>query len=363
MCRRRATKKTKGLDAAQDVELGGSLDRITPSRLNDSNKSDGRGLSSGQALKTHSMGSGGGGNGSKGSYTPTSVSRVDSNGQMYTSPGRAMAMGEHQRGRSLSRISPGPQMYSTTPGRHRGTSASPGPSNRYGYDGSARGGGVAAVTPVRGGSRRGRQMYDQYGGPSWDEAGGRMTSRSPGIARSKSTGRIRRPPRSSSQDFPGEYSRGNMGPTTMTPGRRLSGGGDGRSHGRQGSSASYGPVIRRSKSERHEYSPSHQWARQEDDFGPRWEDRDMVAAVGEMERGRRSHSQRSVLSSSTMSKSLHNASDAASSVDRSRSRPTTPSQHRGYQSGSGMVRFESGFSKMAVLVYVRGGKLLRVCED
>lgn len=333
MCRRRSTKKIKDLEGVEDVELGGSLDRTTPGRMNDSSSSDSRGFSSGQPVKTHTVGGGIG--------TPARISRGDSNGHMHRSPGRAMAMGENQRGRSMSRTpSRGPQMYSTTPGRHRGTSASP----------AGQGGAMIAVTPGGGssGSRHGRQMYDQSGAPSWDEGvRGRMPSRSPGLVRPKSTGRMPRPPRSASQELPGgEYGRGGSnsggGLGTMTPGRRRSSGGESRGsgHSRQ---ESYGQ--RRSKSERYDHSPSPRWARQEEDGleQQRWEDRDMMAAVGEIERGRRSLSHRSGRSSGSarLGSPHHHAALERSASGRTRGRSTTPSRQRGYNSE--MVRSEGWF--------------------
>eukprot|EP00752_Nemacystus_decipiens_P001268 g1265.t1 len=306
MCRRRSTKKIKDLESTEDVELGGSLDRTTPGRMNDSSSSDSRGFSSGPPVMAQ---------------TPGRIARGDSNGHIYGTPGRAMAKGEHQRGRSLSRAKSGPQMYSTTPGRRRASSASPArPGSRHGYDSTpGQGGELVVITPGRrGGSRHGRQMYDSSGGPSWDEARGRLPSRSPGLPRPKSTGRIRRPPRSASQEFPGDYVRGNsgIGLATMTPGRRRSSGGDSdsRVYGHQDS---YGP--RHGMPEHYEYSPSHHWTREEDE--QRWEDR------GVMEGGRRSRS------SSARSRSPSLRSLERSASGRSMGRSTTPSRQRGYNSG------------------------------
>lgn len=339
LCRRRNTKKMKDLDIKQDVESGGSVDRTTPGRMNDSSSNESRDFGSGHPAKTNAVGAGAGGAGPQGQYTPGRLSRGGSSSHMHPSPGRAMAMGEYQRGRSISRASPGPRMYSTTPGRPRGTSASPGQGSRRGYDSTpGRAGTIVTVTPGRsGGSRRERHMYNHSGGPSWDEAGGRMPSRSLGLARSKSTGRVRRPPRSASLEFGGEYGRDSNGLTTMTPGRRRHSGGDGRGYGRQNSSQFSG--VRRSKSERHGYSPSQNWARQEE-LGSRWEDRDMAAAMGSMERGRRGHSQRGGFGSSMRSGSMQNGGDGRSpgssgnsALDRSgssRGRSTAPSRQRGY---------------------------------
>eukprot|EP00903_Cladosiphon_okamuranus_P007255 g7038.t1 len=328
MCRRRATKKIKNLKATQDLEVGsGSLDRTTPGRMNDSSSSESRGFSSGQPVKI--------GAATHGQYTPARVGRADSSSHIYPSPGRAMAMGEHQRGRSLSRSSPGPQMYSTTPGRRRTTSASPARSgSKRMYGGTpGRGGVVVAAMPGRDGSRGGRQMYDHSIGPSWDEPGRRTSSQSPspGLVRSKSLSRARRPPRSALQEFAGEYSRGNGGPGTSTPGRPHSYGG-----GRQD------PGVRRSKSERHEYSPSHRWAREEEDEDRHWEHRDVMAAVEGMGRGRRrTLSHHSGVSSSGRSKSSHSVRSVSpgqlperSASTKSRSRSNTPSGQRAYNSAT-----------------------------
>ncbi|CAN0069663.1 unnamed protein product, partial [Hapterophycus canaliculatus] len=156
------------------------------------------------------------------------------------------------------------------------------------------------------------------------------------VARPESTGRLRRPPRYMMQGGdPGDANR--AGRVTMTPGRRRS-----TRDGQAGSPHILG--IRRSK------SAGHGLARQGDEDaaavgeGGRWEDRGMMAAVGKMERGRRS--QRS-LGKQMRSKSMHDTSDGRQaamsngSADpygrerRSRSKPTTPSRRQSY-SRSGM---------------------------
>lgn len=286
------------------MELGGGV----LDRTDDSNLTDSRGFSVGNPLKTRSI--------SGGSFAASPAMRGRGGAP---SPGRAMAMGEHQRGRSLSRQSSGRQMLSTsTPGRRSvGASASPGDSGRYsnsydGYDGSGRG---TSRTPGRTPSR-GRQMYDHSTGTphTWDErrsrAASTSASRSPRMAstRPKSTGRMRRPPRplSLGPDPSGERAREremdrDRRLRSMTPGRSSS-----TRSGHAAAPSSHILGNRRSKSDRAGYHPSHDWIgqeeREEEYAWPRWEDRHMMAAVGGVERGR--GRQRS-----THSKSMHGASE------------------------------------------------------
>ncbi|CAM9098520.1 unnamed protein product [Scytosiphon promiscuus] len=346
--RRKAAVDLKLKETTPDFELGGPLDRTTPGRMQDSYSSEGRGFSGGNPIMRNRSFSVGG-----------------STKSFANSPARSMAMGDQQRGRSQSRDSTGPRMYSSnTPSRARGSSTSPGPGGRRfsSYDGS--GGAMVVVTPGRsnsgrsgrsrtprrlmsGGDRsrsRGRQMYDRSSVPSWDESGGRMmaTSRSPGkqlsVGRPDSTGRARRPPRYMMQG--GDLADGSRGDKrmTMTPGRRR----PARDGHHDESPHILG--IRRSKSAGHGLA----WQGEEDAAafgdGRRWEDRGMMAAVGQMERGRRSQRP---LSKSARSKSMHDTSDNrragtfSGSSDsygrekRSRSKPTTPSRRQSY-SRSGM---------------------------
>lgn len=338
--RRNAAANLEVKESTPDFELGGPIDRATPGRF-DSQSSGTRGFSGGNPIARKRSFSVGG--------------SVKSLGVGAASPARSMARGDQQRGRSQSRDSTGPRMYSSnTPRRTRGSSTSPGRELGSYDDG---GGAMVVVTPGRshsvrsGGSRtprrlmsggdsgRGRQMYDRSSVPSWDESGGRMmgTSRSPGRGlaggRSDSTGRLRRPSRYTGQGA----DLGDGKRMTMTPGRRRS-----NRAGRVGSPHVLG--IRRSKSAGHSLS-------REDDEGNaasvgeegRWADRGMTAAVGKVERGRRS--QRS-LSKSARSKSMHDTSDdhktprSSGSVDsygrekRSRSKPNTPSRRSYNRSGT-----------------------------
>ena len=290
---------------------------------------DSRGFSVGNPLKTRSA------SGSQRSFTNSPAMRSRAEIRGAPSPGRAMAMGDFQRGRSLSRHSSGRQIMGTsnTPGRRRsaggGVAASPGDSGgggRYSYDGRG-----VSRTPGRG-----RQMYDRSNStPTWDERRGGAragSSRSPGMAvmatRPKSMGRVRRPPtRPLSVGAPGdELGREDEGgrPRSTTPGRR-----------------SLSSRSGRSMSERSGRHPSLDWAREEeeeerrreeDEYDlPRWEDRH--AGAGGLERGRRS--QRSMAKSRSMHDVSLSERDSMGRYDsqgrgrsRSRGRSGTPTREQ-----------------------------------
>lgn len=283
-CRRRATKEnTKDLEASTaDVEAGaggGSLHPTTPGKLNESSSSGQRGFSSGQQqqqpLKAHTPGGGSGG-GSQGQRTP----------------------GRSQGQRTPARRSFG-DSGSRTPGRRGlGDSGSRTPGRR-----------TPGPTIAMGSNQRGRSLQRSLTGPQvyGGSSGGSNTPSRSGGHRSVSQ----------LQERPGEFARGNSGHATMTPGRRRSGD-DGRGY-------------RRSKSERYDLSPSaHSFPREDQAGGG-------SRLVGDSEQARRSNSYRRSQSSSARPRSMRDVHDR-DSRSRSRSRPTTPSRHQGYQSG--MVRFE-----------------------
>lgn len=336
MCRRRSAEKQKIADETHDLEMGGVLDRTTPGRSNDLNTSEGRGFSN--PLKGRSLSrSIDGGNTSYGA-SPAGTDGPSS--QTNPSPGRCIAMGENQRGRSLSRgRSEGPRMYRSSPGQVSAASPSPGAEERY--------------TPVRSGSLRtprrslssgrgdlrGRQMYDHSTDEGYDGGRGRRSSRSPRafVSRSRSAGRTRRPPRA--DEFDREERQ-----VSVTPGRRRSSGisPDGRL-----SRSPHVFGLRRSKSERRADDRSQGSARhemvEEDVDASRWEDGGMMAGVGAIERGRRS--QRLSMANTRRSKSMHDASKFGRLnskgqydwEDNARSKSATPSRQQTLRSG--MVRF------------------------